>query len=309
MSLDHVPSVEGSTKASTCPAPVRLYRESDDGGPVQRLTLPCRRRVCGYCGPTHWRPRVLAGLHSGLGGSEWEYLAVLLTAPADVTPDWNSGVSARWNHFVTILRRAYPGARLEFWRVAELQERGLVHFHFILRGLRFLPAARLRRLAVQAGFGSFVGVRRPRDYPGGVRSAGYYFGKYLLKAYSANVGVTKLVTCSYGWRVTWVKPERKTRGGWLFAGPLDAGYRLLGYVLPPSRPEARLVPRPSWWRRSWQFARLHEAESVGAVHLAGQSGRFRPLTVRWQPGLALAVAGGDHGQQGGRSDGEGEGAV
>ena len=56
-------------------------------------------------------------------------------------------------------------------------------------------------MALAAGFGGFVGLRRPRDYPGGVRSLGYYFGKYLLKDYGRTMGgVVKLVTSSVAWK-------------------------------------------------------------------------------------------------------------
>lgn len=267
---EDIPSAAVTTEV--CPSPVRLYREDPSGGPVQRLRLPCRRRVCTFCGPHHWRPKVLAGLHAGLGDDEHQYLAVLLTAPGDAGVAWNDTASERWHHFVTILRRRFPAADLQYWRVAELQTRGAVHFHFILRGLRYLPikdsdrGPGLRTLARRAGFGSFVGVKRPRDYPGSVRSAGYYFGKYLLKHYDHRIGITKLVTMSYRWRTAWVRPAKTSGGGWLFAGPVSASWDLLGYVVTPSRIAPRALDRPyapPWWRRSWQAVRRSETVPEG----------------------------------------------
>jgi len=256
-----------------CPFPVRLYHSES----AKRLVLPCRRRVCPVCGPGYWRPRVLAGLHSGLGSDGAEYLAVLLTAPGDVTAeDFNPTVSRRWNHFVTLLRRAYPGYVLDYWRVAELQARGHVHFHFVLRGLSFLPVHVVRQLALRAGFGPWVGIRRPRDYPGGVRSIGAYFGKYLLKAYDRrSAGVAKLVTFSQGWRVGWEDRRRPSDGKWLYAGPVGAPWRFLGVdaVAPPFVAPGPLWRR--WWRRSWQRVRAAEAPSVVLPLDGGDRGVYR----------------------------------
>lgn len=259
---------EQTTGVCACPDKVRLY--STDGH--RRLLIPCKRRLCSHCGPHHWRPPVLAGLHAGLRQDQTEYLAVLLTAPGDIDAEtFNADASRRWHHFVTLLRRRYPGADLQFWRVAELQERGHVHFHFVLRGLRFLALSDstdpvtgrhlpgLRSMALQAGFGRFVGVRRPRDYPGGVRSLGYYFGKYLLKRYQTDVGVTKLVTFSHRWRVHWA--TRSPEGGrWMYGGPVGAPFTAFGHVIEAAR-EARAADppwRPPWHRHHWSYYRGRE---------------------------------------------------
>lgn len=267
-------STSGGDTLQNCPDRIRVYHR-DTG---RRLLLPCRRRVCSYCGPKHWRPKVLAGLHSGLGRDGHDYLAILLTAPGGVDADtFNADVSAKWNRFTTYLRRAwgrtYPD--LQFWRVAELQARGHVHFHVVVRGARFLPVTNasgtgLRDLAVQAGFGTWVGVRRPRDYPGGVRSLGHYFGKYLLKGYSRSIGVSKLVTFSQGWRVGWVTRKREGESEWVYVGARRAPWLpAIGYVehpdrTPPKRP-GRPPDYPSWWREPWQWqhARFEKPIAMG----------------------------------------------
>lgn len=251
-----------------CPDKVRIY--SVDGR--RRLLIPCGRRVCRHCGPWHWRPRVQAGLHSGLRAAPQEsYLAILLTAPGDIDADeFNADSSRRWHHFVTILRRRFPGVDLQYWRVAELQERGHVHFHFVLRGLRYLPLADgpkgpgLRTLAITAGFGPWVGLKRPRDYPGGVRSLGWYFSKYMLKQYARRIGVVKIVTMSQGWRVGWEDRRKASTGQWVYGGAVGRGWGVLGHVVRPSRADAPVVEpwRPSWWRHHWTVYRKREAASL-----------------------------------------------
>ena len=233
----------------SCPSPVVIF--VDD--PARKVKIGCGRRRCPACGPKRWKPRALAGLHSGLKGPEVEYLALLLTAPGDADPDaFNAEAASHWNHFVTLLRREYPGATLDFWKVGELQQRGHVHFHIVLRGLRFLPAATLRRLALAAGFGSFVGVKRPRDYPGGARSLGFYFGKYLLKDYARLGRYARIVTYSYRWRLTWTTYDKRSRGLEVVMAtglPWSAIARMHGFDPvredPPPKP-----PDPAWWHRS-----------------------------------------------------------
>lgn len=248
-----------------CPVPIRLY----DTERMRRLVLPCGARTCSWCGPNIWRRRVLAGLHAGLRSAPPDrYLAVLLTAPGDADAvEFNASASAKWHRFVEYLRRKHPGKQIEFWRVAELQERGHVHFHVVLRGLRHVRIAVLRECAVSAGFGSWVGVRSPKRYKGGTRSLGWYFGKYLLKHYSrAAIGVTKLVTFSNGWRSGWVRPVRlRQPGRWLYAGPDAAGWLMVGREVAPAREASERterrrssIPWPWYSPESWRVARSRE---------------------------------------------------
>ena len=242
-----------------CPERIRLYHKETG----KRLLLPCRRRVCEYCGPVHWRPRALAIYHSGVDSSDPEqFLAVLLTAPGDVNVrDWNAGASKRWHNFMTILRRTYGD--IQFFRVAELQKRGAIHFHVLFRGVKFIPARRLRQIAVSVGFGSWVGIRKCSAYRHGANGGARYFGKYLLKSFPTRLGVSKLLTYSQRWRVTWVSHAREKTGNWLFAGGSRAGWRLVGYDggsgLTMPLKEAEWMPL--WWRHSWQFHRARWAPS------------------------------------------------
>lgn len=242
-----------------CPDPVRLYRVSDG----KAVRVPCRRRRCPYCGPVHWRPRALAGYHAGIFGDPQEFLAVLLTAPGDVNvDDWNADASGRWHRFMTILRRDYPG--LQFWRVAELQARGAIHFHVLFRGRRFMAHGKIRRAALAVGFGSWVGVRSCWKYRRGASGAALYFGKYLLKDFPRFVrGVTKLVTFSNGWRVVWRKRERSVPGTWLYAGGMRSGWSAVGFVRVPEASSIVRLERPRWWRQAWQWQRARWAPTVG----------------------------------------------
>lgn len=279
-----------------CPDRVRIY----DGETGRRLLLPCRRRVCSYCGPVHWRPRALAGFHAGIvEGLQYEYLALLLTAPADAGLEWNAGVQARWHNFVTLLRREWPRATFGFWSVRELQARGLVHVHALLRvsGMPgFLAAGKLRRIARAVGFGEWVGVRACRKYRHGARGAGLYFGKYLLKDYSRRItGVSKLVTFSNGWRLTWAMPERSSKPGrWLFAGTMRAGWRFIGQDVAATRSGAShpAAPLPSWWLRPWQERQRAWAPSVPFGLLTGtREGRYGPWARPDAEVIALDASG------------------
>lgn len=254
---------------ATCPRSVLMY----DMEALRRFVMPCRGRTCPYCGARYWRKRVLAGLHAGLQGGEDEYLALLLTAPGDVdAAEFNASAAKRWHRFFKELRRSVPGlAGLQFWKVAELQERGHVHFHAVLRGASFIDVEAIRRIAVASGFGPEVGIRHPRDYRAGVRGLGWYFGKYLLKRYDRDdVGVTKLVTFSNGWREGWKAREAAHPGRFMFAGNEARGWREFGLTVDGS--VVRDV-RPRWAPErladgrysSWQAARRHEIRGYATL--------------------------------------------
>ena len=213
--------------ARLCPTPTRMRRVLDvrqnrkamslsatyrvavkmrevGAGVGETLELPCKRRRCPHCGPHHWLPRAKASMLAGLKARPSEVLFVTLTAPglagglttAEAIEHWNAGAARRWNHFITILRRSFPGAQIEFFRVGELQERGAIHYHNAIAGLQWLPKNVLRRLAVRAGFGPIVDVRTLRSVGGGCA----YFAKYMLKDTDRWPPGQRVWSCSAKWR-------------------------------------------------------------------------------------------------------------
>lgn len=242
----------------SCPNLVRLY----DAETGKRLLLPCRLRTCAFCGPMHWRPRAMASFHAGIVGPDDEFLAVLLTAPGgglDVEA-WNAGASQRWHNFMTVLRRDYPG--LQFGRVAETQSRGAVHYHVLFRGARFIPAGKIRRIAVAVGFGSWVGVKSCAKYKYGARGSVLYYAKYMLKDYRRSSSQDRVVTFSNGWRVNWISRPKPERGRWLWAGRAHNGWRLIGWDYIPQRDAPVKRDVPYWWSRWWQERRAAWCETV-----------------------------------------------
>jgi hypothetical protein len=204
--LRKVLNVRNNRKAmsmsATYAVPVRLRTVGGDVGDT--LSMPCRGRRCPHCGPHHWLRRTKACMLAGLKARPGEVLFVTLTAPGiaggldstEAIEAWNAGAAKRWNHFITILRRTFPGARIEFFRVGELQERGAVHYHNAIAGLQWLPKAVLRRLALRAGFGRIVDVRRLRNVGGGCA----YFAKYMLKDADKWPSGRRVWSCSAKWR-------------------------------------------------------------------------------------------------------------
>jgi len=185
-----------------------------------------------------WKRYVQAGMMAGLDGvPQSEILLVTLTAPGDaVAWEWNGRIPACWNAFMTYLRRAFPGARISFWKVGELQRRGAVHYHVVLRGLRWLPVEVLRHVAVQVGFGPWVWVRRPRRSLGGVKGLLGYYGKYMVKGTRVWWSRQHVVTHSRDWRTGWVQHYRLVRadgsrvGSWSYCRSEADAYRILGRV-------------------------------------------------------------------------------
>jgi hypothetical protein len=166
-------------------------------GCCERRLVRCGRpsmRACGPCGLRN-KARVhrvaSSGLHVGRAG-----LFVTVTAPSWVVhflpngdacrctggkcPDlasWNAGAGARFNRLMQDLRRLL-GEDVQYFKAAEVQRRGALHFHVLLRGVGPLVVgkATLRALALKHGFGHEVDVQpvEPRHWG--------YVAKYASKA-------------------------------------------------------------------------------------------------------------------------------
>lgn len=92
---------------------------------------------------------------------------------------WNGSAGKRWNEFCKAVRRAY-GEDVEFFKGAEVQRRGALHFHAIFKrrggGVLAMTETSIRRLALTYGFGHSVDVQRFE--PGHAA----YVAKYVSKS-------------------------------------------------------------------------------------------------------------------------------
>lgn len=172
----------GSTRASRCESCAAVYRQrvarvAGSGmvvgvdGLFLTLTAPGTR--------PHVRP-----------DGEW----CKCTRPETELDEWNAGASRRWNRLWQALARLLDavevtydesGARrerytLDYFRATEVQRRGALHYHVILRRRDGRPLAlskaELRRLAMGLGFGHSVDVQAMQ--PGHAT----YVAKYVAKA-------------------------------------------------------------------------------------------------------------------------------
>lgn len=103
--------------------------------------------------------------------------------------EWNARASLRWNNFVRDLSRALgadyfvDGRRRQgvtYFRAAEVQRRGALHYHVLLRRVDGRPVqvskSTVRALAIRHGFGHSVDVQRLE--PGHAS----YVAKYVAKS-------------------------------------------------------------------------------------------------------------------------------
>jgi hypothetical protein len=90
---------------------------------------------------------------------------------------WNADAATCWNRLRTGLARESGGLR--FFRAAEVQKRGLLHYHVIVKWAKPVPLHRIHALATDAGFGCVIDLR-PID-PGSTWSQ-HYVSKYVTKS-------------------------------------------------------------------------------------------------------------------------------
>jgi hypothetical protein len=107
--------------------------------------------------------------------------------------DWNASHGARWNHFVTLLRRLAPD--VQFIRGCEVQDgarrgdkrgRGGLHDHVILRTRQALDERSIRALAIQAGYGHSLVLANVQL---GSSKEAHYVSKYISKSAGARLAV------------------------------------------------------------------------------------------------------------------------
>lgn len=162
-----------------------------------RSCASTRRSRCGPCSTRH-RRRVgrvaISGLHPGC--VEW---FLTLTAPGEdvhylpngercpCTPpggvdlaEWNATLGRRWNDFCTYVRRLLDDQALQFFKGTEVQQRGALHIHALIRPSRPVKAPtmkKLRAMAIHLGFGHAVDLQ-----PVAREKHAWYVAKYVSKA-------------------------------------------------------------------------------------------------------------------------------
>lgn len=97
--------------------------------------------------------------------------------------EWNGRCSERWNRFIEQLRRE-TGLEVQYFRAAEVQARGALHFHVLVRLPRsrgvVLSESGMRRIAMAYGFGHEVKLKPITDH-----RASVYVAKYVSKSCAA----------------------------------------------------------------------------------------------------------------------------
>jgi hypothetical protein len=102
--------------------------------------------------------------------------------PAGGLADWNPTAGARWNTMRTGLARL--AGDLEYLAVNEVQKRGALHKHILVRSDKPLDPVDVQRLALAAGFGCNVDLSPMTD-----ARAAKYVAKYAAKGYNERAAV------------------------------------------------------------------------------------------------------------------------
>jgi len=199
LTSDRTTPTDQAQNRPRCTAGVRIYNLTEGVG----VSLPCGKRSCPACRPRwirHGHLVILSGFDpwSAVG----DFRALTLTAPgmdrigsADELIAWNRSHGRRLNSFLKMLRRLAPD--VQFVRVLELQERGAIHSHWIMRGASHLSKRQVRRCAIAAGFGSQLDWSAVRTMEGLAR----YLVGYLMKSRDVFPSGTRVLVCSQGWTV------------------------------------------------------------------------------------------------------------
>lgn len=118
------------------------------------------------------------------------------SANAGPIGEWNAQAGQRWSWLMTYLRR-HVDSDAQYFRATEVQERGALHFHVLMRltpgGLRKLramwrprdPDCHLRRLVVSRGFGHAIDLQVLDGSPEKLARLSTYVAKYVSKSVDA----------------------------------------------------------------------------------------------------------------------------
>lgn len=181
----------------------------------ERSEWRCRSSSRALCGPcsTSYRLTVARLVRSGIAVPEG-VVFLTLTAPSeaahhlpsgDVCPcsancapigEWNAQAGQRWSWLMTYIRR-HIDAGAQYFRATEVQARGALHFHVMMRlspaGLRRLramwrprdPHCPLRALVVSRGFGHAIDLQTLDGSPSKLQRLSNYVAKYVSKSVDA----------------------------------------------------------------------------------------------------------------------------
>lgn len=101
--------------------------------------------------------------------------------PAAGLEQWNPAAGASWNRFRTAISRDH---QIEFLRVVEVQKRGALHLHVLVRSELPLDVLELQGHAIAAGFGCSLDLSRMP-----AARAARYVAKYAAKGYTERAAV------------------------------------------------------------------------------------------------------------------------
>ena len=219
------------TDGLDCDRPLHVVRYDRATGTYSDELWLCSNHRSAACGPCsrRYRRRVEAVAQEGLFGRDQGYFYLLtLTAPGEVvhhhangrqcrcTPlggvdlaEWNPTAARRWNRLLVDVERRYH-VRPVYFRAAEVQDRGAIHYHVLLWVPRKLQLKVLRDLAVTAGFGHSVDLQPVDRYS---RKVARYVSKYVAKSTDARDDVP------------WSGDSVNLETGELTTGQIKATYR------------------------------------------------------------------------------------
>lgn len=201
LTIDRTTETDQAQNRPRCSAGVRIYRDGSEG--TFGVGLPCGKRSCPACRPRwirHGHLLIVSGFEpfAAVG----DFRALTLTAPgmdlirsSDDLVAWNRSHGRRLHSFLVMIRRLAPS--VEFVRILELQARGAIHSHWIMRGASHLTKRQVRRCAVAAGFGSQLDWSAVRTMEGLAR----YLVGYMMKSRDVFPSGTRVLVRSRGWTV------------------------------------------------------------------------------------------------------------
>jgi hypothetical protein len=131
-----------------------------------------------------------------------------------VHPSMEPGRSEHRMAFFRLLRARYPECPIDYWWVAELQRRGAIHYHVVLRGLRWVSIKVLNDIGLRACFGNAHLDRRRGDATEPRSTWTYFTKEYFTKAVLSWDRTAHVTGCSPGWSESFRRRRGRSRFAW-----------------------------------------------------------------------------------------------